>query len=84
MKEPAVPKCPDCSQQMDAGFIPDIQTTKYVQNIWHPAPCDKTGTVLSLGLWKEHIKVDREMGIEIVAFRCPACGTVKLTAPTTN
>lgn len=43
-------KCSDCGQQVDAGFSPDIQTTTSVQNIWHPAPCDETGAVLSLGL----------------------------------
>lgn len=84
MTEANAPKCPDCDQQMDAGFIPDLQTTAYVQDIWHPAPCDKTGKVFMFRLWKEHIKVDRNKGIAIVAYRCPACGTVKLTAPGTD
>lgn len=78
------PKCADCNETMDAGFIPDLQTTKHVPGMWHPAPCDKSGMSLaglSFGLWKEHINVDRNKGIDIMAFRCPGCGTIKLVAP---
>lgn len=85
MNKPALPECPECNKEMEAGFIPDLQTTKHVPNIWHPAPCEKSTislTGLTFGLSKEHIKVDRDQGIVIVAFRCPECGTIKLVAPT--
>lgn len=82
MNESPSPKC--CSMAMEAGFIPDLQTTKHVPTQWHPAPCDKSGMSLaglSFGLWKEHIHVDRSTGIDVLAFRCPKCGTIKLVAP---
>ena len=85
MSKPTLPKCLECNKAMEPGFIPDLQTTKHVPNIWHPAPCEKSGislTGLTFGLSKEHIKVDREKGIVIVAFRCPDCGAIKLVAPT--
>lgn len=85
MSEITLPKCAVCNQEMEAGFIPDLQTTKHVPSIWHPAPCDKSGvslTGLTFGLSKEHIKVDRKKGIDIIAFRCPLCGVIKLVAPT--
>ena len=68
---------------MEAGFVPDLQTTKHVPDIWYPAPCEKSGssfTGIAFGLSKEHVKVDRERGIPITAFRCPTCGTLKLIA----
>lgn len=84
MITPILPRCIDCQKEMEPGFIPDLQTTRHVPNIWHPAPCEKSGaslTGLTFGLANEHIRVDREKGIAIVAFRCPDCGTIKLVAP---
>ena len=69
---------------MEPGFIPDLQTTKHVPDIWHPAPCEEAGSSLTgftFGLGSEHIKVDRDQGIRVIAFRCPTCGLLKLFAP---
>ena len=79
--------CGDCKADMEPGFIPDLQTTKHVPDIWHPAPCEKTGasfTGITFGLGKEHVNVDRKNGIQVVAYRCPSCGTLKLVAPADN
>ena len=87
MDNRVLPKCLECDREMEAGFIPDLQTTKHVPNIWHPAPCEKSRislVSLPFGLSKEHIEVDRDQGIVIVAFRCPECGTIKLIAPTAD
>ncbi len=66
METATLPECSDCNAKMEPGFIPDLQTTKHVPDIWLPAPCEKTGnsfTGLTFGLGNEHIDVDRKNGI---------------------
>lgn len=65
--------CPDCHAEMESGFIPD-HYAQTIRSHWHPGPgTDKT----FLG----NLKLDSNLMIPIVAFRCPGCGLLRQFAP---
>ena len=73
-----VPRCPDCNQNMDAGFIPDFSYAQVLQMLWHPGtPEDQR----FLGLKTGSVKIDRSEARKIIAYRCPGCGLVRSYAP---
>lgn len=65
--------CPDCQVEIDAGFVPD-HYSQTIRSQWHPGPGLET-------TFFGNLKLDKDLMIPIVAFRCPQCGLLKQFAP---
>jgi hypothetical protein len=61
--------CPECQVEMETGFVPD-HYSQTIRSHWHPGPGTET-------TFFGNVKLDSNLMIPIVAFRCPRCGLLK-------
>jgi len=73
-KSTTEPKCADCGSPMEAGYIPDYLYLGVVQLAWHPGK-------IAIGLLGGMKAPNSWQGLQITAYRCTACGFLKLFAP---
>ena len=72
--------CPDCEGRMVEGFVPDSTYGSILQSHWYEGPPETTSF---LGL-PTGLSVDRKEMLPIQAWRCEACGLVRLYADRTS
>lgn len=62
------PRCPDCEQDMERGYILDPADSRPTPSAWHPgAPGDQTAPGQS----------EPDLQIPLTAYRCASCGVIK-------
>ena len=70
-------KCSKCKSRMEAGFVPDFAHGTVLLPKWRSGPPKHT---TFLGIYSG-IRVKREEGLAITAWRCPRCALVEFYAP---
>jgi hypothetical protein len=72
------PRCPDCNQAMEKGFIPDFgygtSSHSVVQTMWHPGEAEDR---LLLGLKTGTVKIEKSAARRIISYCCPVCGLLR-------
>ena len=72
-------RCADCDGELEVGFIPDVSMGAALQTAWHRGvPDDKT--ILDYLKFGPGVKYDRSQLLPVRAFRCKACGLLRLYA----
>lgn len=68
--------CLMCKTEMEIGYVQDKSRHLCYQTQWLSGePKEKVILGMKCGIW------ERKDGISMIAYRCPACGTVELNAP---
>ena len=69
-------QCPDCRTPMSEGFIPNATYGAIVQTHWYEGRPEETSF---LGL-PTGLSIDRNRMRPVQAWRCDACGLIRLYA----
>lgn len=70
-------RCPDCSVEMEVGFIPDFSHGATLHMGWQPGLPEDWKI---FGLKTGSVKADPKKALPIYAFRCPNCGLLQMHA----
>jgi hypothetical protein len=74
--------CPDCSGEMERGFVPDSTYGAAFLSCWHRGEPAATKGFLEKLRQGAGVRYDFEQMQVITAFRCTLCGLLKLYANT--
>ena len=72
------PRCRDCDEEMEYGYVPDVAHGAVVQANWHPEEPDEIDVFWAKG--KGLTRVVPTRMIPLRAWRCPECGEVRFFA----
>ena len=72
----SIPQCPDCTCDMEPGFLPDHSYHARVRSTWHPGAAEPE-TFFGMKVNARNLKIDESKVRPVVTYRCPRCGLLR-------